>query len=263
MALLCTEAEAQRAQARWRVCTFPQTSQGLQQSSQTHSDEGSFPILKLPLEIRERIYYFTIPCRELGIKDVQLFTRCTFPSALGDLVGLSFQLGQEPAILQVSRQIRHEALAVAYRKTKLILDDMDDLIRLLVAIGQVGRDNVASLQFSWTSRSETALRWEERPDADDNDTKLPTLHVSSCVQLLQSCKRLHRLTVCIEHDVMERTSEMLFIADPGLAALFALRPVGKLEVVDETDESLEQHRLIELLRQEVQGLKDPGERSAL
>jgi hypothetical protein len=163
------------------------------------------------------------------------------------------------AVLKVNRQIRQEALPLAYRKTAFWLDDMDDVIKLLIAVGQIGRDNIRSLQFPWTSRSEIAYRWEESPHADDNDIRLPALHVLKCVQLLRLCKRLESLRICFNRDVLENNSENQFTTDPGIAGLSTLGGVRTLEIVDHACESLEQHRLVRRMRQEIQRVMDGSE----
>ena len=147
--------------------------------------------------------------------------------------------------------MRQEALPFAYRNTNFKLDDMDDLIRLLIAVGQIGRDNITSLQFPWTSRTEMAHRWEVSPNAGDNDTRLPNLHVPSCIELLRLCKRLDMLRICLEGDVIEENSETQFVTDTGLTALVALR-VRSFEFTDPTEESLKEHRSISRLREKSQ-----------
>ena len=245
LALLFTEAEAGRLLRNWRFSSSHDTDQSPLETPWTDAgqtlDKCSL-FFKLPAEIREHIYSFALPSRDLSIGDFQVFNRHTFPTALGDPSGFLFQLGQEPGVLHVNRQMRREALPFAYRNTNVKLDDMDDVIRFLIAVGQIGRDNMTSLQFPWMSRSETAHRWEEDPQAHDNDSRLPSLHVPSCVQLVKMCKRLKMLRVCLDGHVLENNMEMQLVTDPGLAALFALTSLRKLEIVDHADEPLELHR---------------------
>jgi hypothetical protein len=264
LALLLTEAEAWLTWRHWRlITTSPASSRANRichgtdpgllpvEAPQTIAgqdlDRSCFSLFKLPAEIRELIYSFSIPNRDLSIRDLETFSRRAFPQALGDPAGFLFQLGREPEVLHVSRRMRREALPFAYRKTNFKLDDMDEAVRLLIAVGSIGRDNITSLQFPWMSRVEIAHRWEVCPDAGDNDTRLPCLQVPSCIGLLRSCKRLAVLRICIEKDVIEDSSETQFITDPGLTALATLG-VRSFEILDSTEESLEKYRIVKRLQ---------------
>lgn len=231
--LLCTEAGALRALATWTLFTPDQATQ-----TPLNAPPGVSPFFKLPPEIREQIYRLAIPRRELAIRDVQHFGRQTFLSALGDPTGFSFPPGREPVLLRTSRQIRHKALPIAYQSTRFVLDDMDDLMRLLVAVGEVGRDNIVSLELTWTSRSETACRLEEGSDAGDDGAGLPALYTPSCVELLRSCGRLRSVKVRIERDALGETQEPLWTADSGLNDLLTLEPTRTVELVDADYEPL-------------------------
>jgi len=68
-----------------------------------------------------------------------------FTGTLGDPSISYFPPSSELTILRVDRQTRQEALPLAYRRTVFHLDDMDDLIKLLIAVGIVGRNNIESL----------------------------------------------------------------------------------------------------------------------
>ncbi|KAI8725459.1 hypothetical protein NCS52_00117000 [Fusarium sp. LHS14.1] len=124
-------------------------------SLETFSSDS--PFLNMPRELRENIYRFALPPRELGIKDIDAFERQCFPIAVGDPSGYFFQVGQEPAILGVNKQIRQEALPFAYRSTTFCLDDLDDAVKVLVGVGQIGRDNMTSLQFHGRARTKFSL----------------------------------------------------------------------------------------------------------
>jgi hypothetical protein len=238
--LLCTQAEALQALATWTVFTSGQATQKPLNAPRARSDAPRRISLffRLPLEIREQIYRFAIPTRNVGIRDVQLFGRQTFLSALGDPTGFSFPLGREPMLLQTNRQIRHEALPIAYQHTRFILDDMDDLMKLLVAVGEVGRDNIVSLELSWTSRSETASRLQEESNAGSDEASLPAMYASSCVELLHSCRRLRSVKVRIERDALGGKQEPLWTTDSGLNHLVTLDQTQTIELVDADDEPL-------------------------
>ena len=74
--------------------------------------------------------------------------RFDFTGSIGDPSGFYFPLSSETNVLRVNRQMRQEALPIAYRRTVFHLDDMDDLIKLLAAVGRVGRDNIESLELT-------------------------------------------------------------------------------------------------------------------
>lgn len=209
------------------------------------------PFLNLPRELRENIYRFTLPPRQLGIKDTNAFERRCFPIAIGDPSGYFFQVGQEPAILGVSKQIRQEALPFAYRSTIFCLDDLDDAVKVLVAVGRIGRDNITSLQFPWESKNEIQSTLEESPHSSDVPLKLPSFHASRCIQLLKECKRLGLLRICLDQDIFEHVSTSTFLADPGIAGLCSLRHLRMLEVVDPRDETLEEHPAVKQLHEEM------------
>ncbi|RSL87143.1 hypothetical protein CDV31_016305 [Fusarium ambrosium] len=236
--LLFTETEA-----TWAISAakFP--------AIETPHDDS--PFLKLPRELREKIYGFAFPQRELGIKNVDAFDHLCFPAAVGDPSGFFFQLGEEPAILKASRQIRQEALPFAYRNTAFCLDDMDDVVKVLVAAGHIGRSNITSLQFPWESKNEIECRLEQSPYADDSGPILPSLHALRCVQLLKECPRLQFLRICLDQDIFQNTSARQFMADPGIAGLCTLKGIRTVEVVDYIYESLEEHPTVKQLHEQM------------
>ncbi|KAH7113076.1 hypothetical protein EDB81DRAFT_922366 [Dactylonectria macrodidyma] len=211
---------------------LPKMGENLFPSIDTSYDNCPFP--KLPRELRERIYSFALPQRELWI---DAFDHPIFPARVGDPSGFFFELGKEPAILAVSRQTRQEALPSAYRNTTFCLGDIDNVIKFLVAVGHIGRSNITSLQFSWESMN-------------DSGPILPSSHVR-CVQLLNECRRLRFLRICLDRNIFENTSVHEFMADPGIAGLCSLRRIRTLEVVDKNDESLEKHPAVKRLYEEM------------
>lgn len=145
--------------------------------------------------------------------------------------------------------MRQEALPFAYRTTTFHLDDMDDLTKLLVAVGRIGRDNIESLQFPWESRTDSACKWDEFPHSEDNYLKLPSLHVSGCVQLLQQCKRLKHLRLHFESELMLNIPPADFMADPGIQGLCSIRSIRRLQLRGLGDEPLEQCYLAKWLKE--------------
>ncbi|RSL61703.1 hypothetical protein CEP54_006046 [Fusarium duplospermum] len=240
--LLLTEAEASL------VLTAPKLPL-------IETSRGDSTFLNLPRELRENIYHFALPPRELGIKDIDAFERQCFPVAVGDPSGYFFQVGQEPAILGVNKQIRQEALPFAYRNTTFCLDDLDDAVKVLVAVGQIGRDNMTSLQFPWESKNEIQSTLEQSPHSSDVPLELPSLHVSRCIQLLKRCKRLEILRICLDQDIFKHVSTSKFLTDPGIEGLCGLRHLRRLEVVDLSDETLEEHPAVKQLYEKMKNTR--------
>lgn len=103
---------------------------------------------KLPRELRDRVYEFVLPRQHWSMdEEVGRVTELDLLGSLGDLSGFYFPLAAESGVLTVNQQMREEALPLAYRTTSFELDDIDELIKLLLAIGQIGRENIVSLAF--------------------------------------------------------------------------------------------------------------------
>ena len=130
------------------------------------------------------------------------------------------------SILRVNRQMRREALPLAYRRTQLSLANMDHLINLLVAVGRIGRENIQRLQFDWKSYTET----------DNIEQQLfsylpPLLHAKTCVRLLKQCKRLRHLRIDFDGDaIFHHGHPDVFKTNPGILELCSLR--GIFETVE-------------------------------
>ncbi|KAL2131229.1 hypothetical protein VTI74DRAFT_5380 [Chaetomium olivicolor] len=122
--LLLTEAEAVRtlSVAKLHHGTSP-------------SVNGRF--FELPREIRDKIYIFAIPKGKWRITNIDDFEQENFTGGIGDPSGFYYPLSKDMVVLRANKQMRLEALPFAYRRTTFILDDLDDVIKLLVAIGQM------------------------------------------------------------------------------------------------------------------------------
>ena len=155
--------------------------------------------------------------------------------------------------VQVYREFRvdfdggryQEALPLAYRCTLFRLDDMDDLITLLIAVGYIGRDNIQSLEFPWESKSDS-------PMSTEHSLTLPVLHVVSCVQLLGQCKNLKFLRLFFDSDLLSRMSPDSYKTDAGIRGLFSVRGIERLEVYDLGFEPLDQPEFVRWLRESMQ-----------
>ncbi|KAK3296335.1 uncharacterized protein B0H64DRAFT_374433 [Chaetomium fimeti] len=209
----------------------------------------------LPREIRDKIYIFAIPRGEWRITNIDKFEQDNLIRGIGDPSGFYYPLSKSLVVLRVNKQMRLEALPFAYRRTTFIWDDLDDVIKFLVAIGQVGRDNIESLQFPWESRTDMEFTWEGFLDSE-LPWRLPVLHASECVQLLRRCKRLKHLRLCFEEDLILSMQPDAFMADSGIGELCSIQGITQLEIWDLGNSSLEHCRIAKLLREKIEGAKE-------
>ncbi len=208
----------------------------------------------LPTEIRIKIYSFALSKGKWNIRNVDHFDRVTFAGGIGDPSGFYFPLSKDLVVHRVNRQMRQEALPLVYQSTVFHLDDMNDLIKLLVAVGQTGRDNIESLEFPWESRTDMECKWDEAPDSEDHFLTLPTLHVTECVQLLKQCKRLRFLRLYFESELILEMGLDAFKADPGIQGLCSVRGIERVEIWSLGYEPLEQCCLAKWLKEEMEEL---------
>ena len=214
---------------------------------------------RLPREVRDKIYTFALPMGRWQIEDVDSCDGFNFTGSIGDPSGFYFPLSSELTVLRVDRQMRQEALPLAYRRTVFHLDDMDDLIKLLIAVGRIGRDNVESLELTWESRADSELKWDEAPDSDDLFLTLPVLHAAKCVQLLKQCKRLEFLRLYFESDLITNMSPDAFKTDPGIRELCSVRGIKRVQIWDLGHKPIEQRDLAKWLKGEMESPGEKGE----
>lgn len=214
---------------------------------------------RLPREVRDKIYTFALPMGKWQIGDVENYDGFNFTGSIGDPSGFYFPLSSELTVLRVDRQIRQEALPLAYRRMVFHLDDMDNLIKLLIAVGRIGRDNIESLELIWESRADSELKWDEAPDSDDLFLTLPALHAVKCVQLLKQCKRLKFLRLYFESDLITDISPDAFKSDPGIRELCSIRGIKRVQIWNLGHEPIEQHGLAKWLKGEMESAGEEGE----
>ncbi|KAK1140901.1 hypothetical protein N8T08_009774 [Aspergillus melleus] len=135
--------------------------------------------LRLPRELRDRIYSYAIPPDEWKVVNADYLGGVNLSRGIGDPTGFYYPLRDGVSLLKVSRQIRAETLPLIYRSTKFRLGDMDDFIKLAISVGEIGRQNIESLEFLWQSRSDMEATTDNEPDIEDPYSKLPTLHAVS------------------------------------------------------------------------------------
>ena len=214
---------------------------------------------KLPIELRNKIYIFALPKGEWKIEDVSSFDELNFTGSMGDLTGFYFPLSKEVTVLRVNRQMRQEALPLAYRRTVFHLDDMDDLIKLLIAVGKIGRDNIQSMELAWESRADSECKWNEASGCEDPFLMLPTLHVEKCVRLLKQCKRLTSLRLYFERDLIINVPPDAYKADLGIRELCSVRGIERVEIWGLDYEPLEQCGLVRWLKEEMESSREESE----
>lgn len=203
----------------------------------------------LPKEIRHQIYTLALSDGEWRIRDVDVFDKFNLTRGIGDPGGFYFPLRNDLGLLSVNRQMRQEALPLAYRATTFHLDDMDDLLTVLIAVGETGRDNIEALYFPWESRSDLECKWGGGdPGSSGHSLALPNLHVTECVQLLKQCKRLKFMRLYFESDLIEGIAPEIFKADLGIQELRSIR-IEKMEIWSLGHEPLEHYSLAHWLKE--------------
>ncbi|KAK4450244.1 hypothetical protein QBC34DRAFT_403131 [Podospora aff. communis PSN243] len=188
----------------------------------------------LPLEIRQSIYQFALPRGIWRMVDDEDFERNGFPRGVGDPSGFYYPLSKSLSVLRINKQIRREALPFAYRRTTFFLDNLDSAIRLLIAVGKVGRDNIETLHLVWESSSEPANNWDSSPTSNQGPEQLlgglPSRTASTCIRLLKQCKRLRHMTLQFDSDLIQEMGPVAFKADLGIQGLCTLQGIRKLEI---------------------------------
>ena len=205
-------------------------------------------IFKLPLEIRRKIYFYAIPQGRWSIVDDDELQYDRLPRGVGDIGGFFYPLSKDVEVLQVCKQMRHEALPLAYQMTAFDLGDLDDVIKLLLAIGSCGRDNIESLRFSWESKSDPNCSWENVSDPDKAYLTPPTQNVPNCVLLLKACRRLRHLGICFSKELVTNMRAEDFFDNSGIKSLCSLKSTAKLEIYDQLDFSLEHLELVTTMK---------------
>lgn len=205
---------------------------------------------KLPRELREMIYDFALPNGTWKSEDVDS-PKCNFLEHIGDLSGFYYPLSSL-SILKINKTMRREALPLAYRSTMFRLDDMDELIKLLIAIGRIGRDNIESVEFAWQSIIDLEQQGSRAPNSTEDSLSLPTLHVGKCLQLLKQCKNLKSLRIFFDSDLVLDIPPDAYVPETGFHDLCLIRGIKRLEIWDLASEPLKQHIFVTKLREAMQ-----------
>jgi hypothetical protein len=148
--------------------------------------------------------------------------------------------------------MRKEALPLAYRRTLFRLEDIDDLIKLLLSIGDIGRTNIQSIELIWESRSDSEYSWDAVSHAEERVLDLPTLHVFRCTQLLKQCKNLRFLRLHFDSDAISIVSRGAYKDDPSIRELCSLQKVEQVELMNLSSDLLKQCELVTWLKHEME-----------
>ncbi|KAL4784668.1 hypothetical protein BJX76DRAFT_326444 [Aspergillus varians] len=179
-------------------------------------------LFRLPREIRDKIYMYAIPTANLQTTSYEL-GGLALSRGIGDPSGFYYPFRSDLGLLAVNKQIREEALGLAYRKSFIQLEDMDDFLVFAVSIGKIGHDNVESIGFTWESRSDTASTGRGVWNLDGDTIKLPTLHTTRCIQLLENFRRIRCLRLSFEDDIISELSTRQIQNDAGICKLCAFQ----------------------------------------
>lgn len=166
--------------------------------------------------------------------------------------GFYFQLPTYSNILVLNRQIRMEALPTAFRSLSLAAMDIDELVRFLIVIGDIGRSNIESLSCYWESKSEMEIRWATDSNSSDPTLALPNLHVTKVGHLLRQCQRLRYLQLYLEEDSIRHMNLESFKTDSGVKELCTARKIERVEIFDFDHQRYEGNELTQWLKENIQ-----------
>ncbi|CAL8575052.1 hypothetical protein XPA_000997 [Xanthoria parietina] len=174
---------------------------------------------KLPRELRDRIYDYVFPQQYWSLdEDVSGFTDLDLLGSVSDCSGFYFPLAPKSGILAVNQQ-------------------MHNVVKLLLGIGKIGRENIKILAFGWQSNCETDFEWDEAPGKvtvectrnEDLLLTLPVIHVDTCMKLLKQCVGLTHLRLNFEKELIDFIEPEAFKANAGIRELSSLRGLREVD----------------------------------
>jgi hypothetical protein len=203
---------------------------------------------RLPREVRDIIYGKTLRFSKIEIPTQDEINQYTqFPEIIGDCTGF-FWSPRDCESLSLCKALRAEILPVAYENTSFEARDMDDMMKLLIAMGSVGRRSVGHLDFPWESAVDSEQRWQDENGA----MALPSLHVRLCLYLLAECVGLKSLTLRFEPFSLAEIPLNDFQRDEGIAGLASIKHVGRVSILDYLGDSLDDQAHIQWLKHEME-----------
>ncbi|KAH7009219.1 uncharacterized protein B0I36DRAFT_437046 [Microdochium trichocladiopsis] len=180
----------------------------------------------LPSEIRQIIYKFALRGVKWTIVDDEDFEHNDFPRGIGDPSGFYYPLSKASSVLHVNKQIRGEALPLAFRLITFCFDSLKRATMFLMAAGQIGRENIETLHSVWESSSEPTNNW-----AISSDLGLVQLPMwSICIQLLKQCKRLRHLSLQFDSDLIQKRGFESFKNNAGIQDLCTLQGLKRVDI---------------------------------
>lgn len=175
---------------------------------------------------------------------------------MGDLSVFFFPFKNELNVLHINRQMRREALPLAYRRTVFRFGDIDDFIRIGVSIGRIGRDNIESLEFAWESKADSIHSYQYKLQTEDSHPRLPCLHVQKCIELLEHFKRLKYLYLYFIEDLILNISFDDFKIDQGIRGLCSLSPIDNVEIRSQDGWLLDEYKAARWLKETMESPED-------
>lgn len=212
-------------------------------------------LFNLPREIRDKIFAHAIPKIDLQVFGAGDLYGIEFARGTGDPSGFYFPFRSVLGVLSVDRRMRCETLPLTYRKTSIHLGNMDDFIRFAIVIGEVGRENIESISFTWESPSDTASDEEENYTMGFGDIALPKLHSVRCVQLLRCFTRLKYLRLYFENDLLSTLSLTDFETDQGICRLPLLDHIERIDILNQFGESADQHQGVKWVKEAIKSAR--------
>ncbi|KAI9904422.1 hypothetical protein N3K66_000951 [Trichothecium roseum] len=220
-------------------------------TNKSNSNSKRCFLLNLPVEIRWMIYTLALEERHLTYRPSLHHDPSpqSWPACLGDLTGYHTRFGR--ALTHVCRSVRADALAADYAATTLSAHTTDDLVKMLIAIGRVGRDNVRSLVITWVTKAERACgggsdsyngsgSWSGSVGGGGRGVssrinsyyypheKLPAVNAGRSLELIELCPRLKRVEVWFPSKLMREVRPDMFMVDGGIKGI--VRLPSRLEV---------------------------------
>lgn len=136
-----------------------------------------------------------------------------------------------------------------YRRTTFQLDDIDEALQFLIAAGQIGRQNITSLEFSWSSRIDLEHQWSNTPPSEELLPSMPSFHVEECVKLLEQCQNLKIMQLRFDGDIVGTMSSNDYRANEGLNRPRCVHGLENLDILDMSCEPLDHAYFAEWLKE--------------
>jgi hypothetical protein len=199
--------------------------------------------------VRDIIYDFTLPFHTLELPESIFHQRQTLPEAIGDPTGF-FESTRGCASLQLCKGLRAEMLPIAYANMCCEAQDLGNAVKLLMAIGTIGRDSLGHLDVLWSGGG-SEEEHEHSPSEATTTLWLPSRHVPLCLHLLAECRGLKTLSLRFERELLSATPLDDFQRNTGILQLASIKHVIQVNMLDVWGDSLDDHALLQWLKREM------------